>query len=67
VDHFHDVPVLELLQAVADVRPGDAEGLADVLRVERLGCDEEERMDLGNGAVDPLRLGIVFSFLLRQN
>jgi hypothetical protein len=53
MDHLHDAPVLELLEAVAHVGAGDAERLADLLGVERLRGDEEQGMDLGDGAVDP--------------
>ena len=53
VGQFDDAPALKLLQAGADIGAGDAKHLDDVVGVERPGGDVEQRVGLGNGAVDP--------------
>jgi len=45
-------PSLELLEAVADVGAGDLKRVRDVLGVQWPGGDEEQRMELGDGAID---------------
>ena len=47
-----DAPALQLAQAVADVRAGDAERRGDVLGVQRPVGQEQQRVDLGDRAVD---------------
>jgi len=53
VDDLRDAPVLQFLEAVAHVRPRHPEPLADLLGVQRRLGDEEQGLDLGDGAVDP--------------
>ena len=52
VRQLDDAPALQLLQAGADIGPGDVQGFGDLFRVERLRREIEQRMDLGHGAVD---------------
>ncbi len=52
VDDLDDSPVLQLAQAVADVGAGDAQSVANFLRVERFFGGEEQGVDLRDGAVD---------------
>jgi hypothetical protein len=48
----NDSPVLQIPEAGADIRTGDAQGIYDLVRGERLFGKEKEGMDLGNGAID---------------
>ena len=45
-------PGLQLLEAGAHVRAGDLERVGDILGRQWLGCDVEQCVDLGDGAID---------------
>src|SRR5690606_14803926 len=52
----HETPGDELAQVGVGVAAADLEPLHDLVGGERLGCDQQERVDHGHGAVDaPLR------------
>src|SRR5688572_9204983 len=53
VSHLYNPPPLELLQTHADVRARDRKRVRDLLRIQRIGGQIEERIGLGHGAVDP--------------
>jgi hypothetical protein len=53
VDDADDLPPLELAQAVAHVGSCHAERRGNLLGMERPGREEQQRVDLGDGAVDP--------------
>lgn len=52
MDHFDDTPALEFFEARAHVRARHAKRADDVIRVKRLGRDEEQGMHLRYRAVD---------------
>jgi len=52
VDDADDTPVLQFVEAVADVGAGDAKGSGDFLGRQRTGGKEQKSMDLGDGAID---------------
>jgi hypothetical protein len=53
VGHADDAPALQLAEAGADVRSRDAKSGCDGLRVERRRRQEQQRVNLGDGPVDP--------------
>src|SRR5882724_13696268 len=53
VNDSDDAPVLELMQAGADIRTGYAERFDDLVRGQRLLGEEEKSVNLGDGAIDP--------------
>ncbi len=50
---LHQVPVLQFLEAGADVGAGNGEGVGDILGGEGFRREVEQRVHLGDGAVDP--------------
>ena len=53
VHGLHQLPALQLLDAVADVRTRHAEGVDDFISGHRASQDVEQGMDLRHGAVHP--------------
>ena len=51
--HPHDAPALQLTEAVADVGAGDVEDFDDLIGIQGLRGDEQQRVNLGNRPVDP--------------
>jgi hypothetical protein len=51
--NMYQVPVLQFLEAVADVGPGDSQGFGNFVRSHRFTSQIEQGMDLRDGAVDP--------------
>ena len=51
VDGLHQLPALQLFDAVTDVGAGDAQRLDDFVGVHRSPQNVEQRMDLRHGAV----------------
>ena len=49
---LHEIPVLQFLQAGADVGARDGEGVGDVFGGEGFRREVEQGVDLGDGAVD---------------
>src|SRR5262249_28670514 len=53
VSDLHQIPCEQLFQANAHIRSGDPKGLGDLIRVQRVGREPQQRMDLRHRPVDP--------------